>query len=153
MNDAIAIKGTYIIQDALTGEILLEKCNLIMDNLKQNFLKMLNYSEEGSVEPSSYFDLKYLAVGTGTTAPNVTDTTLETETNRKIYTTKSITGDKIEVIWSLTPSEFVGTFTEAGVFANGTAVADTGDLMSRVLISIVKNATQTLNVIYRLELI
>lgn len=77
----------------------------------------------------------HIALGTGTTATTATDTKLQTEGFRKAASSrKRVAGvGQFRLRTFLTGTEAIGTWTEIGVFFEGTGVADTGTLWSRWL--------------------
>jgi hypothetical protein len=97
----------------------------------------------------------YIALGTGTTAPSASDTTLDTETVRKAVSdaSRNTTTGKITVFFN--SSEVSGTYEEIGLFSNGKNVtasgsADTGILNSRVLNTITLGAGENLTVTFNI---
>ena len=94
-------------------------------------------------------EIKYVAIGTGTTTPTVTDTTLETEIFRKQVTSQSKTGTgEVTTIFVIIDSEAVATWGEIGIFASSTATAsaDSGVLISRVLYTRNKTALEEIQI-------
>lgn len=75
----------------------------------------------------------YLAMGTGSTAAAAGNTTLGTETNRKIVTTKTRSSGTVIYRFYFLTGEAVGDFTEWGVFLEATASADSGRLLNRLV--------------------
>lgn len=96
------------------------------------------------------------ALGTGTTAVAVGDTTLDTETFRKAIASRTFTGNVAYLTAFYTALEVTGTFFEHGLFINGTGAADSGVLLSRVLLNppagITKSSTETLTIDYTITL-
>ena len=82
-------------------------------------------------------EIKYLAVGTDATAPTTADTTLGTESFRCLYEarTNPSTG-RHEHTFTIDTTEAVVHIKELGIFggAGATASADSGTLISRVLL-------------------
>lgn len=75
----------------------------------------------------------YCALGTGTTAAAATDTALETESTRKIVTTKTrSSADLIYRFYFLT-GEAAGSYSEWGVFLEATSVSGSGRLLNRLV--------------------
>lgn len=79
--------------------------------------------------------LTYLAIGTDNTAAIAGDTTLGTETYRKVFTTTTKTSATLNMMTYISSTEGNGnTIVEAGLFGNGaTGSADSGTLYSRVI--------------------
>lgn len=80
--------------------------------------------------------ITYGAVGTGSTAATVSDTTLATELNRN-QAYYSIAGYTATFSTFFGTSEAIGTITEVGFFGgnSATSVADTGSLFNRVVLA------------------
>ena len=80
MDQILKIKGEYEVQliDCYTGKILERETgsNLILNTGKERVAKLIN--------GVSTADFGYIAIGTGTTAPTVTDVALETEVTRAL---------------------------------------------------------------------
>lgn len=95
-------------------------------------------------------EVNYTALGTGTTTPANGDTTLVTETYRKLVASQSYSSNIAYNTAFYLASDTNGTFYEHGIFINGTASADSGTLFSRVLLNnptgITKSASETLTV-------
>ena len=92
-------------------------------NLKQSFIKhnLITYSGYkfladclgNSTRPN---ELKYIAVGAGSTAPKLTDTALENETFRKSCDYSYVDNDLfLSLGVTLAPGEATGAITEAGI--------------------------------------
>jgi len=92
--------------------------------------------------------ITYCAVGTDSTAPSVSDTTLGAELERKAVTLLARSGIQVEARTFWLPSEGIGTLTEIGHFLDdATAAVDTGTLFNHSTISETKTASNTLTVI------
>lgn len=81
--------------------------------------------------------IKYVALGTGTTAPAATDTQLQTEVFRKVLTSdlSGSIGELLPVVY-LAPADANGvTVQEVGLFigASATVAANSGTLLARGL--------------------
>lgn len=100
--------------------------------------------------------IAYFALGTGTAAPSRTDTALVNEQFRKQVTQQSTSRVGLDCmltsVCSLSAGEANFTIREIGVFCGSGAsgVANTGELLSRVLVNFTKNSNQILN-IYRVD--
>ena len=87
--------------------------------------------------------MSHMAIGSGTTAPVVGNTTLATELGRVAITTATLNANS--VTYSALFNEGVGTgsITEAGIF-NGAAA---GDMLSRTVFGVVtKTATDSMSI-------
>jgi len=79
--------------------------------------------------------LAYHAIGTGTTTPSVSDTTLTTEVKRKLWASRDRTGNMVELSAFYPATECTYNIKEAGVFGGSTAGAtpNSGTLFSHYL--------------------
>jgi len=75
------------------------------------------------------------ALGTGTTSPTNSDTTLEAEVFRKAKASESTTDNTAFIAWSYSKADTNGTYEEFRTFINGggNGNPDTGKLFSRFL--------------------
>jgi len=95
-------------------------------------LNLLRNALAGDVSP----DVNYFAVGDDNTAVTGTETTLGNETLRVQLSSDGtpLDGDWNSV-WDILDSDGALTIREIGWFSNGTASADSGVLISRILYS------------------
>ena len=116
--DKLKLKGIWIIQRIRNGKVLDEEIieNTIVADGKERVAKLLN-----GIETTSF---KYLAIGTGTTSPTTSDTSLESEDQRALASTSYESAGKsvLEKTFSFTSSK---TITEAGSFDSGTVSGST----------------------------
>ena len=95
-------------------------------------------------------EIKYVAVGTDGSAIDTTDTTLGTETFRKIKTSDAAgaTGVLTTTVY-IAPAEAVAAIEEIGWFAGAAAGAgaDSGVMVSRVLYSRNKTALESILIV------
>ena len=93
---------------------------------------------------------RYLAWGSGTTAPASGDTTLETEDGRKAVTSQTVSGTtgRIDTTTYLASADANGQIDELGWFISpsATASADSGILLARVLFSELKTTGKSIQV-------
>lgn len=149
MTDNIKMHGKYILDayDALTGALLWEREveNLLMAVNRDARVQMLlgEYSGDGSE-----FEIKYFAFGTGSTSPTIDDTQLEAEVYRKQVTRISADGGVVTSIVSLGAAEANYNIREIGVFcgSSASAAADSGLMISRVIVQIEKNTNIVINI-------
>jgi hypothetical protein len=87
-----------------------------------------------------------VALGTGTTPAANGDTTLGTETYRNNAASLTYSNNIAYITGFFTAAETNGTYAEVGLFIDGTASANTGQLFSRALASITKSSIQTLTI-------
>jgi len=99
----------------------------------------------GDITHSADNGANYGSLGTSNTAVANGDTTLTTETYRKA-TSSAATASNVAFLSNFyTATEVTGTFEEAGWHIDGTASADTGELLSHFLTTTIsKSSTETL---------
>lgn len=95
-------------------------------------------------------EITYCALGTGTTAPTQSDTSMETELARKLVSVRSYSGNTATFRTFFTTSEGNGTLKEAGLFGNGvgrtaTSSSGTGQIFCRTAIDRTKTSSDTLS--------
>ncbi len=90
--------------------------------------------------------VNYTAIGTDATAPVVGDATLGTETYRKALSSGTYSNNIAYLETFFSAAEVNGTFEEYGMFIDGGAGADTGQLFNRFVETNVKTALETMNV-------
>lgn len=112
--------------------------NKIVDAGKSVIARLLNGDTIYSGE------INYLALGTGSSSPADNNTQLQTEIFRTTLNNKTRTGKVIEIEVSISPTEANGNLKEAGLFIDGSAVVDTGQLFNRVAIDTVKTNLNSL---------
>lgn len=81
--------------------------------------------------------INYIAIGTGTATPALTDTQLQTEVNRAIISYAADLTNNQALIQALFPDGILTTgtvVTEIGSFIGGTASANTGDIFNHGLL-------------------
>lgn len=142
MLDTIKVYGEWLFY--IDDRLILKHKNLIT-NLGLNILaKLLT----GEITLSSM----YLALGTGTTAPNATDISLENELIRKQVSSKISQDNYARLRTMFQSTEANGTWTEAGIFINGTDTIGTGTLFNRITSpgGISKSSQQILTIEIRL---
>lgn len=90
------------------------------------------------------------ALGTGSTSPANGDTTLDTEAFRKSIASQSYSSNVAYNTAFYTAGDCNGTYYEHGLFIDGTGAADSGTLLSRVLLNsptgIAKSSAETLTI-------
>jgi len=143
LNNEFGHTGKYRIKtiNKLNGTSYEEEIkNRLMDNTLDELLKVL----QGT---ATDLEIKYLALGTDSTAITDTDAALGTEVFRVALTdiTKTGTGELTSLAVVL-DSEAVATIEEIGLFAGAaaSAAADSGTLVSRILWHRVKSNSEEL---------
>lgn len=103
----------------------------------------------GSGSDPDELEVMVHAFGTDGTTPVDSDTTLGSESNRKLLSSKSYSGASAFYTAFYDLAEGNGTWSEMGLFANADAgTPDDGTLWDRSLISITKTGTQSLTIDY-----
>lgn len=87
-----------------------------------------------------------VALGTNSSTPVNADTQLGTETYRNTLLSATYASNIAYLTGFFTAAEVNGTFSEVGLFVDGTASANTGTLFSHALASITKSSIQTLTI-------
>jgi len=102
----------------------------------------------------SELEINYTAVGSGTTTPTASDTTLTTETFRNVVNSLNYSNGVLYASMSIDFTEDSGTYYEGGLFINGTATADSGLMFDHVLLNaptgITKSTSQVLTISYQI---
>ena len=81
-------------------------------------------------------DLTYADIGTGNTAPAITDTALQTPTDRALRAYSSVSGASVTLQSFFTDAVLAnGTYYEFGTFMDGSATVSTGKIFNRILFS------------------
>lgn len=122
MNETISLVGEVKI--LLNNKVVVQKKNLIVQ-VGKNFLA-------NAVISNSTSPFVAIAVGTGTTAATVNDTTLQSEIYRSVYTSSSVVGNVITLTSVFSAGVATGSLSEAGIFNN--AVSG-GTMLSHVVFS------------------
>lgn len=120
--------------------------NLIMQAVYDKLFGFMN-ADNVPIDCNS-LNITHLSLGTGTTAVTSADTKLAAELFRKGYTTKTQGLASFQTKVVIAPSEAVGNIKEIGLFANATDTADSGTLLSRLLIDRQKTAVLQWTIIY-----
>lgn len=126
----------------LKGLRISEYHNLVPNVLRYELASLISGT---TVTPT--FKANYFALGAGSTAPANSDTALQSESTRSAFTNRS-SFNNIAYLDVFFPSSVVGgqTYTEAGIFVDGTGSANSGYLLSRVLINQTLGSNQTLTI-------
>ncbi len=133
--------GTFIIEtkDKNTSKV---KTEVIHNKVMNTVLDQLAKTLKGE---NPDLEIKYLALGTSNTPISLTDTKLGNEIFRTPIVSQIVTGTgEITTDFTILETEAIGNIEEIGIFGGSTATieADTGTLISRVLWSKVKTASE-----------
>lgn len=101
--------------------------------------------------PDSGCLVNYIAVGTGTNAPDPTDVALQTETARKQVSSRANSAGvaAISTVFSATEVP-TSTLKEVGLFIDGTGTADSGTLFARQNIDLAVTAIDAVFIDWRI---
>lgn len=127
MNDILSLRGD--VQVKLNDEVVLEKKNLIV-NTGKAFLA-------NALTTSSASPFTHMAVGTGTTAAAVGDTSLTTELVRQAFTSSSVVANVVTLVTTYAAGTGTGALTEAGIFN----ASSSGTLLSHVVFSAINKGS------------
>lgn len=150
MDETLKISGehTFIFRDRETRAILRRKTykNLVVSVGKYMIAQRL-------AGGSNDCNITYGAVGTDSTTPTVTDTTLGAEIERKAITSGSYADNVVTIVTFFGASEANGTLREFGLFGeDATSTPDSGTMFCRSLISETKTTSETLTVESRITI-
>lgn len=150
-NENISLKGEYrfILRDAITGKI---KKIQRYENIVPTVGRALLANNLTTATPTNDPQINYVALGSGATTPANSDTQLTTEVYRNQTASSTNSNNIAYVTGFFSASETSGTYAEAGIFADGTGTANTGVLISHVLISVTKSNTETLTIDWTLTI-
>lgn len=148
--ESVTLKGiyTFTLENIHTGEkrIITKENLVVLTGRAYIILRMMNDQASPGIK------LTHAVLGTGIAVPTNADTQLQTEVYRKNVASATSSGNIGYVSAFYTATEVSGTFREAAIFINGTAVVNSGTLFSRVSINIAKTNIETLTVDYQITL-
>lgn len=150
MDESIAMRGDYAIEIRdLSGKLLdtIYVKNMLTNVSRDIRTQMLLGTYTGG---NDALHIKYFAFGIGGTPAAATNTRLSNEVYRKQVTQLGAVSDGVvRSVVSLGSAECNRTIYEIGVFcgSSATSAANSGTLLSRVVVRIEKNSNITLNII------
>lgn len=119
--------------------------NVVCTNGKEYLASFLN----SAAAAAATFTMKYLAIGTGSTAESASDTGMGTEVARHTSTVSYVSNQIFKLTATFATGSGTGAITEYGVFSSNTA----GTMLSRDTESAInKGANDTLTVVYQLTI-
>ena len=146
MREGLGLRGEWTIEVRREGELV----------KTLHFKNQLTAIYQGSVlnqlkgDEAVDLDIKYIAIGTDGTTATAEDTQLYAEVFRSTPTSKTIGDGYMQTIWVLTPAQGNVRIREIGVFAgDATLEADSGSLLSRVVVDIEKMENLEITMIRR----
>ena len=125
INDALQLTGALTI--SLNGVVVQETNNLVVTAGKNWVADRMN--DANTV-------MTHMALGTGTNAAAVGDTTLQTEIDRNALTSTTVSTNTIAYACTWAAGDGTGAITEAGIFDAGSG----GDMLARTVFSVVNKA-------------
>lgn len=146
MKERLGLKGHWTIVIRQDGRVIrtVEIDNQLTNLYQHSVLDQLKGNEFASLE------IKYFAVGVGTTLATAEDTQLEDEQFRSVPTSKTIMDGYLQTIWVLTTEQANFRIREIGVFAgDATSTVDSGTLLSRISVDIEKTENLEITFIRR----
>jgi len=151
ITESVKVSGKLkiTIRDISTGKV-----NRVYEYNNLNPLVMKSMIMNNLIEdvPTNSMSINYVALGSGTSSPASTDTQLQTETYRNIVGSKTQDGNVGYITGFFNDSEVSGTFREIGLFSDASATANSGVLVSRVAINVVKSLSESLTVDWTLTI-
>jgi hypothetical protein len=144
--DTITAKGhiTFRLLDASGNEKEVREINNVVVTVGKNYLA--NWLTAAT--QSDYF-MRYIGLGTGTTAANASDTDLETALPSRVAGTLSSTGNVWQNQATFGAGVNTGAITEAGIFSASSG----GTLMARQVFGVIsKAAGDSLQVTWQITL-
>jgi hypothetical protein len=127
MHDMLTLRGDVLIEK--NGVVVEEKKNLIVQ-VGKNFLA-------NALIASSTSPFTHMAIGTGTTAASLSDTSLTSELARQAFTSSSAAANVVTLVTTYAAGTGTGAITEAGIFN----ASSSGTLFSHVVFSAINKGS------------
>ncbi|MEW6613951.1 MAG: hypothetical protein AB1401_00545 [Thermodesulfobacteriota bacterium] len=132
MKSTIKIKGKVKIElfdkDGKLKDVRDIAGNLVVDDGLSHIADQM--SDQGEAQMS------HMAIGVGTTAPDPSDTALESELDRNALTSVTQTDNEVEYIGDWAAGDGTGAITEAGIFNDPAA----GTMLARITFAVINKA-------------
>jgi len=116
--------------------------NLVVTAGKNHIADQLSSAPGGAA-------MSHMAIGTGTTAADAADTTLEIELDRNALTSRTDSTNVVSYVGNWAAGDGTGAITEAGIFNDVTA----GTMLARSVFTVVnKGASDTLQITWTITI-
>ena len=125
---------------------------IFQDNIVPTVGRTLIANNLTDATPTNSMLISHAALGSSGTAVANGDTQLGTETYRNIIASITNASNVAYATAFFSATEVSGTFAEAGIFCDGTGTANSGILLSHVLISVTKSTSETLTIDWELTI-
>lgn len=125
---------------------------IVYENLIPTVGRTMIANNLSSGSPTNVMKITHCALGSNGATPTNADTQLGTEVYRNAIASLTNSANVAYATGFFSATETTGTYAEAGIFSNGTGTANSGVLLSHVLISITKTNTQTLTLDWTLTI-
>ena len=129
MNETITLVGEVEIK--LNDVVVVSKKNLIVQ-VGKNFLA-------NAILNTSSTPFNAIAVGKGTTAAAISNTTLQTETYRTTFDSTTTANNVVTLVKNFLPGVATGPISEAGIFNNATSG---GTMLSHIVFTTIGKQDQ-----------
>ena len=129
MNETITLVGEVEIK--LNDVVVVSKKNLIVQ-VGKNFLA-------NAILNTSSTPFNALAIGKGTTAAAISNTTLQTETYRTTFDSATTANNVVTLVKNFLPGVATGPISEAGIFNNATSG---GTMLSHIVFTTIGKQDQ-----------
>jgi len=114
---------------------------IVKENIIPTVGRTLIANNLTSATPTNSMLINKAELGTGSTAPANTDTALETPSYRNDVASRTNADNIAYITAFFSATEVSGTFSEAGIYSDGTATLGSGILVSRFSVSITKTTS------------
>lgn len=149
--EKVALVGVYkfTARHAESGKVLR---TYVYRNLVPTVARQMIANNLTSGSPTNVMKITHCALGSSSTAPANGDTQLGTEVYRNNIASLTNSANIAYATGFFSATETSGTYAEAGIFSDGTGTANSGVLVSHVLISITKSTSVTLTLDWTLTI-
>ena len=132
----------------LTGALVISKNDVVVQRTK-NLVVTAGKNWVADRMNNANTVMTHMALGTGTNAAAVGDTTLQTEIDRNALTSTTVSTNTIAYGCTWAAGDGTGAFTEAGLFD----AASSGDMLARTVFSVVnKGASDSITITWTITI-